>query len=75
MKNGQETSVIITNNADHAINGWAYMTGSNTESTPSLILWSGGTPPTITNTGKDLIIFKNINGKVYGRYEQDFRSV
>ena len=69
---GQETSLLVTNNSTHTIGGWSYMTGSNNEPSPPAIKWSGGTPPTITTNGQDLITLKNINGSVYGIYDQNF---
>lgn len=69
---GQETSLLVTNNSTHTIGGWSYMTGSNNEPSPPSIKWSGGTPPTITTNGQDLITLKNINGSVYGIYDQNF---
>jgi len=68
---GQESTLLITNKSTHTIDDWAYMTGSNNEPSPPNILWAGGAP-TITTNGQDLITLKNINGSVYGIYNQNF---
>ncbi len=70
LLSGQQSSVLITNNSTHTIDGWAY--GESNEPSPPLIKWPSGTPPIITNSGQDLVVLKNINGSVYGTYNQNF---